>query len=382
METFNGKIACISKENFYYFGEEQLNKNHIPPLCRIDSVFINDQIYDQRNEVRLSYDKNNIRILTSLTTYKNSRREFLYHLTGYDNSWHYSTTGDIQYTNLPHGNYTIYIYGLNNDKIKSKAPATFTFTVKRPFWLTWWFIFFELLISVIGTYCILKFWKNKIEKRELEKTLINQRMAEFKMTALRAQMNPHFLFNAIGSIQHYIMKNEPELSYDYLSKFSLLIRNILNNSKEEYISLSQEINTLKLYIELEQIRFQYPFQFILEIDEAIDMEMFIPTMLIQPYVENSIWHGLMPKQSGGKLELLLKKVNNSLLVVIRDNGMGRKDTDSSRKHISKGMSITEQRIQTLENTSSKKFIIAIIDLKDEQGNPIGTEVNLTIPLDI
>ncbi|HET6224728.1 MAG TPA: two-component regulator propeller domain-containing protein [Bacteroidia bacterium] len=382
LESFNGKITCISKEYFFYFDEERLTKNNTPPLCRIDSIFINDLAFNPDHEACLNYDKNNIRILASLTTYKNSRREFFYRLTGYDKSWHYSTDGEIQYTNLPPGNYTLYVYGLNNDKIKSKSPALFKFTVNTPFWLAWWFILLECFISLISIYCILKFWKNKIETRELEKTQMNQRIAEFKMTALRSQMNPHFLFNAIGSIQHYIMKNEPELSYDYLSKFSLLIRNILNNSKEEYISLSQEVNTLKLYIELEQIRFQYPFEFILEIDEALDTEMYIPTMLIQPYVENSIWHGLMPKKSGGKLELLLKKDKVFLLVVIRDNGTGRKNTDSVKKHASKGMSITEQRIQTLESANSKKFTATIIDLKDEQGQSTGTEVNLKIPLDI
>ena len=163
----------------------------------------------------------------------------------------------------------------------------------------------------------------------------------------------------------------------------MLIRNILNNSREEYISLSQEINTLRLYIELEQIRFTNPFKFVIEVDEQLDMDMDIPTMLIQPYVENSIWHGLMPKESDGILELFFKKRDDTLFVAIRDNGIGRKIKDLSQKsHISKGMSITEQRIQTLEATNQKKFITNIIDLKDEDNNSVGTEVQLIIPLNI
>jgi LytS/YehU family sensor histidine kinase len=201
------------------------------------------------------------------------------------------------------------------------------------------------------------------------------------MTALRSQMNPHFIFNAIGSIQHFILQNEAKQSYNYLAKFSMLIRNILNNSREEYISLEQEVTTLQLYIELEQIRFTNPFQFIIDIDETIDMEIDIPTMLIQPYIENSIWHGLMPKQSGGILELLFKKVDSTIHVIIRDNGVGRKVKDSSQQYISKGMSITEQRIETLEATSQTKFNTRIVDLKDENNNSIGTEVNLIIPFD-
>jgi hypothetical protein len=380
---FNGKIGCISKDVFFYFDADSLQKNYVRPLTYIDSVFINDKAYDFNKPVVLKYDNNNIHVLTSLISYRNSiRKEYLYQLKGYEQSWHYSATGDIQYTNLPHGTYTFTVFGLNNDKVKSDKPATFTFTIQKPFWLTWWFILLEISIIFIIIYFSIRYWKNKIEKREREKASVNQEISEFKMTALRSQMNPHFIFNAIGSIQHYILKNEVKQSYNYLSKFSMLIRNILNNSRQEYISLTQEINTLRLYIELEQIRFTHPFKFEIEIDDELDMEMDIPTMLIQPYVENSIWHGLMPKESDGMLELLFKKVDDSMLVTIRDNGMGRKNADPAKKNVSRGMSITEQRINILATTSRKKFITTIIDLKDEYGNSKGTEVNLLIPFDL
>lgn len=271
------------------------------------------------------------------------------------------------------------VYGVNNDGVKNNAPLKITFIIKKPFWFTWWFILLEIGIAYLILHLFFVFWKHKIEKREQEKTHVNQKIAEFKMTALRSQMNPHFIFNAIGSIQHFILANEAKQSYNYLAKFSMLIRNILNNSREEYISLSQEISTLQLYIELEQIRFTNPFKFIIDIDETIDMETYIPTMLLQPYIENSIWHGLMPKSSGGILELIIRKADDSLLVTIRDNGVGRTVKNTSQKHISKGMSITEQRIETLKATSQKKFNTRIIDLKDEYNNPIGTEVNLIIP---
>jgi LytS/YehU family sensor histidine kinase len=227
-----------------------------------------------------------------------------------------------------------------------------------------------------------RYWKRNIEKKERDKAAINQQLAEFKMTALRSQMNPHFIYNAIGSIQHYILKNDIDQSFNYLSKFSSLIRKILNNSRNEYISLEDEISTLQLYIELEQIRFKHPFKFILTIDEKLDMYTDIPTMLIQPYIENSIWHGLMPKETEGRLELTFKKVEATVHIQIKDNGVGRETVEMKKKlHVSKGMSLTEQRIQTLENTSNKKFVTTIIDLKDEQGNPAGTEVNLIIPVD-
>ena len=378
--AFNGKVFCIAKNICFFFNEKRLKKNITPPLNYIQSVSINNNNYSLNSTAVLSYDQNNLRILASPITYKNTeQKKFLYKLNGYDEEWHASTTGEIQYTNLPHGKYNFVVYGLNNDNIKSTTPATFAFIIKRPFWLTWWFIAMEIILFCIISFFTLRFWKNKIQKKEHNKALLT----EFKMTALRSQMNPHFIFNAIGSIQHYILKNEIKQSYNYLSKFSMLIRNILNNSKEEYISLSQEINTLRLYIELEQIRFTNPFKFVIEVDEKLDMDMDIPTMLIQPYVENSIWHGLMPKESDAILELFFKKEEDALFVVIRDNGIGRKIKDPSQKtHISKGMSITEQRIQTLQATNQKKFVAIVVDLKDENNNSAGTEVQITIPFDL
>ena len=263
--AFNGKIACISKDVCFYFEQEKMKKNLIAPLNYIESVSINDISYDIKGVPVLKYDQNNLRVQASLISYKNTeQRTFLYKLVGYDQNWHASSTGEIGYTNLPHGSYVLTIYGLNNDNIKSTRPTTFTFTITPPFWLTWWFIGLEIILFCILFFFVFMFWKNRIQKRTHAKALINQKIAEFKMTALRSQMNPHFIFNAIGSIQHYILKNEIKQSYNYLSKFSMLIRNILNNSREEYISLSQEINTLRLYIELEQIRFTIPFNLLLK----------------------------------------------------------------------------------------------------------------------
>jgi hypothetical protein len=380
---FDGNIWCTTKENAFYFKSDELKRNVTPPLTYLKTIQVNDQLIPLTDTLITNYDKNNMRIQLTLIAFRDpEKKEFLYKLIGYDNSWRYSNTGDLQYTNMSYGSYALQVYGLNNDKIKSNNPATFLFIIKKPFWYTWWFITLEIISLGTLFYLYFRYWRTKIEKREREKTAVNHKISEFKMTALRAQMNPHFIYNAIGSIQHYILKNEIDQSFNYLSKFSMLIRKILNNSRNEYISLSQEISTLQLYIELEQIRFQYPFKFVVEIDEELDMEMDIPTMLIQPYIENSIWHGLMPKETEGLLELLLKKRGDTLLVIIRDNGVGMERGDLTKKyHISKGMSLTEQRIQTLERTSNKKFVTTIIDLKGENGESIGTEVNLIIPID-
>lgn len=381
--AYDGSIWCAGKTALFYFKSDQIKKNNYAPPLYIKSLSVKNVSFPIQDSLNLNYNQNDFRVQCEMISFKKSSvKTFLYKLNGYDKDWNTSNTGDIRYTNIGYGNYTLSIYGLNNDGTKSILPLQLSFFIKKPFWYTWYFILFEVLLFSSIVYAISVYWKRKIEQRERAKAALNQKMAEFKMTALRAQMNPHFIFNAIGSIQHYILKNEITQSFNYLSKFSALIRNILNNSRNEYISLSQEISTLQLYIELEQIRFKYPFKFVVTIDEELDTEIEIPTMLIQPYVENSIWHGLMPKESDGLLELILKKQDQNILITIRDNGVGREKGNLEKKyHISKGMSLTAQRIQTLESTSNKKFMTTIIDLKDEQGRPAGTEVNLVVPFD-
>lgn len=376
-------LWCMGKTKLFFFDIDRMNKNSSPPGLYIKSLSIKNSTCAVNDSFSLNHDQNDFRIQFELITYKRtSERTFYYKLNGYDKNWNISSTGDIQYTNIGYGTYTLLVYGANNDGFRSTAPLRITFVIKRPFWFTWWFIAFVIAVLIILIALAARYWKRKIEKKERDKAAINQQLAEFKMTALRSQMNPHFIYNAIGSIQHYILKNEIDQSFNYLSKFSSLIRKILNNSRNEFISLEQEISTLQLYIELEQIRFKHPFKFILTVDDELDMETDIPTMLIQPYIENSIWHGLMPKETEGCLELNLKKVNSTIHIQIIDNGVGRETGEmKKRHHVSKGMSLTEQRIQTLENTSNKKFVTTIIDLKDEHDNPIGTEVNLIIPID-
>ncbi len=311
------------------------------------------------------------------------QKEFLYQLKGYETEWKSSITGQTQYTNLPNGNYTFQVYSLNNNKIKSAIPATFSFTILKPFWFTWWFILIEIILLGVFVYLIIQWRVNKIKKNEEEKTLINQKLAEFQMTAVRAQMNPHFVFNAISSIQHYILTNDKYNSYDYLAKFSRLIRNVLDNSQEEYITLEKEIITLSLYIELEKIRFKVPFNFILNIDDELDQnDILIPTMVIQPYIENAIWHGLMPKQNDCLLKLEIKKIEDSLHILIKDNGVGRgaSTKPKNKDHVSKAMGLTDQRLNALTVKNKGTFSVSVIDLKDEKGLSLGTEVKIIMPV--
>ncbi len=218
------------------------------------------------------------------------------------------------------------------------------------------------------------------------KTEYNQRLMEMEMTSLRAQMNPHFMFNSLNSIKHFIIKNDTKDASRYLSKFSQLMRLILQNSQKAMVNLSNELRALELYIQLEQLRFIRKFDYHIHVDPEIrQLQIDIPPMILQPYVENAIWHGLLHKHEEGTINIDIRKQNESLLIAIEDNGVGRKKarelkSRSAIKHKSYGMQITSNRLKLVEMLHQLKTDIYIHDLVDEQGTAKGTRVEITLPL--
>jgi ligand-binding sensor domain-containing protein len=385
LTIFNNKVWCACKEHLFYFDCDKMNINKVPPFVYIKSILVNDTLFNAASAPTLNYNQNNISFKFDGITYKNpEQKSFLYKLSGYENQWKSSNTTQIQYTNLPYGDYTFEIYALNNDGIKSITPASFKFTILKPFWFTWWFILTEVILFSFIVYLFIRWRINKIKKREEEKTDINKKLAEFQMTAIRAQMNPHFIFNAMNSIQNFIQNKDASQASDYLLKFSKLLRFVLNNSKDNEIPLQQEIDTLDLYIELEKLRFNNPFDYHLEIDKQLDTEqVMIPALLIQPYIENAIWHGLMPlKERKGILSLIIKQDDKLLKITVADNGIGRKASDliiKKIKHQSMGMALNSKRVE-LFGQGIEYASITIIDLYDAEDKANGTKLEITLPL--
>jgi LytS/YehU family sensor histidine kinase len=197
-------------------------------------------------------------------------------------------------------------------------------------------------------------------------------------------MNPHFIFNSLNSIQKFIVRNDAESAHRYLSKFGSLVRTILHNSSRAFLPLADEIHSLELYLQLESLRLEHNFDYKLDIDPSIEVHtMMIPAMIIQPYVENAIWHGIMPLPHKGRLDLSFRLKGEALLCTIRDNGIGRKKSAELRKerqvqHQSKGMKITEDRLNILALTEDLASTININDI-DEDGIT-GTVVQLILPV--
>ncbi|GAB3505865.1 sensor histidine kinase [Emticicia fontis] len=223
----------------------------------------------------------------------------------------------------------------------------------------------------------------KIEEERNIKNQLEQKTMQVEMMALRSQMNPHFLFNSLNSIRYMVMVNDNENASDYLSKFSKLLRMILNHSEKNVIRLSEELIALRLYLDIEKRRFGDNFSYAFMIDEQIEAEALqIPPMLLQPFVENAIWHGLMPSPKPDKrIEVFIKKINETMVeFLIKDNGIGRLKASalkekSMKHHKSKGTDITNQRVELFNRNYANKINIRIDDLYDGD-LPVGTIVKI------
>jgi LytS/YehU family sensor histidine kinase len=238
-----------------------------------------------------------------------------------------------------------------------------------------YFVIFSLLFIVILVYAIFSIRNSKIAKK----------MGEFERIALRAQMKPHFIFNALSSIQTFILESDLKNADRYISKFARLIRLILESSKMPTILLEDELHMLKLYIEIEQMRLENKFEYSIEVNPGVNAKSIrISSMLLQPFVENAIWHGISPKEGKGKLLISIVQSKTCIYCTIEDDGVGRSHAAEQNKlpgHKSMGMMITEKRLNLLHRRKIlKKQLFQVEDLK-KNGLAVGTRVNICIPFE-
>jgi len=215
---------------------------------------------------------------------------------------------------------------------------------------------------------------------------MNHKISEMTQANLRQQMNPHFIFNTLNSIQYYMYQNDKVATNNYLTKFSSLMRKVLDNSQNTSVPLRDELDALKLYLELECLRFKDKFEFNITVDEELDTLMYkVPTMLIQPYVENSICHGLIPMEGKGYVNIDLKLSGKHIICTIKDNGIGREAAAEIRRqkgtnHNSLGTRITASRLDLVNSLYGTDLRTIYKDLKNEKGESEGTLVEIHIPI--
>jgi sensor histidine kinase YesM len=287
---------------------------------------------------------------------------------------------------LPSGDYIFEIFCIDRFGNKSNVIRVPIY-VNKVWYKRFDFLIFSLGLIVLVFYFYFNTQRKRNEKR-LEYKLQNaQKIMELEQEALKAQMNPHFIFNCLNAIQHYIIEKDVMSANKFISSFAGLIRQALDNSGRKNISLEEEIIFLKSYIEIEQNRFEDKFYYSIKVEEQLDItSLQIPPMLIQPFVENAINHGLLNKKNEkGNLVIDFSMLDNLLKIIISDNGIGRvaaKSFSSYKEllHVSKGIQLTQSRINKLNDSENNKIRMTIEDKYDTIGNSTGTQVELFIPL--
>lgn len=335
--------------------------------------------YFEEGGIALTYDSNHVQVSFAALNFMSGKNMYEYRMEGLDKTWSETQSNHVTYSGLPSGNFLfrVRLKGADNKE------ATLHITVSTPFWNTIWFKAIVIVIAMGAVYILYRLRGNQIRSEEKLKFDFNQQLAEAETKALKAQMSPHFIFNSLNSINRYIIKAEPEKASLYLTKFSKLIRLILDNSNQKIISLEQEVTALKLYIELEALRFNEKFTFRIHVAPDISANSIgVPPMIIQPFVENAIWHGLLHKPAPGHLDVEFERFADGLKCTITDNGIGREKaaelkSKSVNQEKSYGIQITRDRLSMLDK-DSKTSHVEVINLTDKLGNAAGTRVIVKI----
>lgn len=367
--------------------ERKKNKTSVQPKLIIDDILINDKVTTSDNITELRYDQNNIKINFSTLSYiPNEKHEIFYKIN--NAKWN-KLDRNSQSLILSSLSPDTYIVRLKIGEENNSTIQKIEFTIKNPIWLN------PIVLSVFGLVLLLllymyyKWQIRKIEKRNLlllEKVNLEKNLNQSKLKAIKSQMNPHFFYNALNTLQSYILSNDKKQAVNYLSKFSTLTRTILEMTEKETVSVSEEAKTLGLYLAIEKARFEGDFSYNIKIESTVDAESIkIPTMLLQPYVENAVKHGLLHKKGEKHLQILFEKEDDNLKIAIDDNGIGRQKSGElnaikNKKHQSFATEAMQNRVTLLNQYTRKNITIHYTDKMDKNNQSTGTLVVFEIPI--
>jgi hypothetical protein len=374
-----------------YFDPAEMGINQIPPDLYISKILINNIPADSTiapyhiRHLKLKHTENFIEIeLLALHLTAPSSNTYAYRIPSLDTAWRdLGKQRTITLADMRPGTYSLQARASNADGIQSAEKTLLEITIDPPYWATWWFITFCILVAGLILTSANRYHIRQIETRERLKSEFNKRVAELESTALRAQMNPHFLFNSINSVKSLISQGDNNKATQYLTRFGQLIRQVLANSEKPLVRLQEELEALRLYMEIEQLRFQN-FSYKITVSEGVNADFVeVPPLILQPYVENAIWHGLMHKTTGErKLDVNVERKGNYLHMTVEDNGIGREEArqvkmlGNARKG-GMGMRLTSDRLKLLHNIYGQEVTVLVDDLS-ENGKSTGTRVVITI----
>lgn len=378
----NGQLVVLAQNKLILLPTKGSIVNIKPPVW-LHQIIVNDSLHLLPQTVhQFDFSSNRLKFLFNGICYTcGNNIRFRYRLLGLHSEWYNTGQPYVEYPSLSPGTYTFEVVALDGNDIASAQPASYQFTIPSPFWQKTWFKVVVLLLALALMGILIAYLLKRSQRLNREKELLLAK----EQVALSAQINPHFIFNSLNSIQHLIIQEDRQNAVLHMAQFSRLMRLSLDNYRKKWVPVKNELELLELYLQLESLRFKDKFVYRLQIDEALPMSnLRIPAMLMQPFVENAVHHGInnLPG-SNGLITVTLQQAGNTLLASIEDNGIGRDKAaqlkDTQKEHLSAGMQITQERLQLLCKETNTVNDFSITDKKDAAGNPCGTLVKFNMP---
>ncbi len=368
-----GQVWVATTKGLVQWKKKEQSDLSTPPI--LEAILVNNEPYDFPEKSNLTYEQNDLEI-HFLTINYNQNGKIPYRFRLNNDEWNYTRNRSVNFADLPPNDYQFEVQSQNENGVWS-ASNILNFQIRPAFWQTWWFILLSVS-TAIGLVILIYRKRLQQVKREAQ---VEKEMNELQRAALRAQMNPHFIFNCLNSIQNFIVQNDSSNATRYLSKFAQLVRGTLNASMEERIPLQNEITMLENYLNLEKLRFKDKFNFTIQVDQQLDLfETTIPPLLTQPFVENAILHAFSENSKTGQIQIAFLKKNETLEINIQDNGIGifesqqQKKSTESTTHKGVGMRISQKRLELADSLNE----FEVSEIKDENGKVIGTLVKLVL----
>ena len=361
-----------------YFPVNNSDRTKALPQALISSIVNNKvKLGLNRSKHILNASNNNITFYYSAIDFQNNNITYRYRLKS-DANWTETKNRRLEFSSLEPGEYVFELSAKYNDSDWGKTTKV-NFVLEGHFWQSLWFLGIVFIAAGLGFYKVAVVITRRQKNKEQEQLLLKNKILMLEQRALQAMMNPHFVFNVMNSIQHYINTQDNASANKILTGFARLIRKNLDICTRSFITLEEELEYLELYLSLEKKRFGEKFNYAIHVDRSIDNEeTMIPSMLLQPYIENAIWHGIMPKEEGGKIDIEMKPASDGyLLINIIDDGIGIENSlrDKKGHHVSKGMDLTKERINLLNQVGAKS-----IQMQIRQNGKSGTFVSISVPL--
>lgn len=384
---YQKQLVLASSKGLIFIREKNKNKIVLPKLL-LQSVFVNNKFTSFEKLKNLNHNEDNIEINFALISYLPNLKNILHYKI---NNGKWQTIDDesrsLKLSSLASGDYTIYFKTMLHNE--SSEIQKIQLSIQKPLWESYWFIGFMTFL-IVST--IILFFRNQISKIKeqnqlvLEKIKLEKNLNKSTLKAIKSQMNPHFFYNALNTIQSYILSNDKKQAVNYLSKFSQLTRTILEMSEKENISIAEEIKAMNLYLEIEKARFNEDFEYEITTEDIPDLDhQKIPSMLLQPYIENAVKHGLLHKNGLKKLHVSFIGTKKTLEIKIDDNGIGRQKSAElnaikNKNHQSFATEAMQNRIDLLNKNKTKKITINYIDKVNQNQHSTGTTVVIEIPI--